>query len=102
MPSLDFARGRRWLLAGCSSREVARFSGVGRVGGSRVAGWGGLSQGQWVFRGRSVTWSGGYPKAVRMRCQAVAIGVAHRQVVSRRSRTWRAPRVIRAATCRTR
>ena len=44
----------------------------------------------------------GHPKAVRMRCQAVAICEAHRQVASIRSRSWRAPWVMRAATCRTR
>ena len=72
------------------------------VGWSRVAGWGGLSQGRWVFRGRRSDGSGGQPKAVRMCCQAVAIRAAQRQVASMRSRSWRAPRVMRAATCRTR
>ncbi len=51
----------------------------------------------------SVGWSGGgQPKAVRMRCQAVAICAAQRQVASMRSRSWRAPRVMRAAVWSTR
>ena len=44
----------------------------------------------------------GYPKAVRILCQAVAIEMAQRQVASMRRRSWRAPRVMRAATCSTR
>jgi len=40
--------------------------------------------------------------AARMRVQAVAIALAHRQVVSIASRVRRALRVMWAATCRTR
>jgi len=40
--------------------------------------------------------------AARMRCQAVLIAAAHRQVRSIRRWIYRAPRVMRAATCRTR
>ena len=58
-------------------------------------------QGWWVFRlvgaGCRVQ-----VNAARMRVQAVAIAVAHRQVVSIASRVRRALRVTRAATCRTR
>lgn len=60
------------------------------------------SQGRWVFHVGRSGGGGFYPKAVRMRFQAVAIRAAHRQVASMRSRRWRALRVMRAATCRTR
>jgi hypothetical protein len=73
----------RALLAPC--RRVGRvFQGLGSfvvVGAGRSAGQG---------------------KAARMRCQAVAIAAAQRQVASMRSRSCRAPRIKRAATCSTR
>jgi hypothetical protein len=81
---------------------VSVFSGLGVFELSRVAGLGGPSWGRWVFRGSRCWWVGGQGKAARMRCQAVAIAVAQRQVASMRSRSWRAPRVIRAAVCKTR
>lgn len=56
------------------------------------------------FRGPRVVGAGvGFqPKAVRIRLQPVAIASAQVQVLSMRSRTCRAPRVMRAATCSTR
>ena len=60
-------------------------------------------QGAGAFRvGGGPGWSGGQGKAARRRCQAVAIAAAQRQVASMRRRSWRAPRVMRAGTCRTR
>src|SRR5271156_6829030 len=44
----------------------------------------------------------GQGKASRSRCHAREMAVAHRQVASMRRSVWRAPRVMRAATCRTR
>jgi hypothetical protein len=81
---------------------VVGFAGVWRAGSSRVVGVGGLSQGRgsFVFVGAGGSVVQG--KAARMRCQAVAIAVAQRQVASMRRRSWRAPRVIRAAVCKTR
>src|SRR6185437_11064757 len=93
--------GEGGLRRGSGSRMWPIFPGFGVVGPSRVAGLSGLP-GPGAFRGRWGSEVAVQPKAVRMFCQAVAIAAAHRQVVSMRSRSWRAPRVMRAATCRTR
>jgi hypothetical protein len=100
--SLDFARGRRSLLGWVQIAWEDVFSCVGRVWVVPCRRVGGLSQGQWVFRGWTVRWSRSYLNAARMCCQAVAICDAHRQVASIRNRSWRALRVMRAAVCRTR
>jgi hypothetical protein len=82
--------------------EQLCFSIWGVFGLSVSPGWAGVP-GAGVFRvGRGQGWSGGQGKAARRRCQAVAMAPAQRQVASMRSRSWRAPRVMRAATCRTR
>jgi hypothetical protein len=80
-----------WVFRGCGVlvRPVSSgWAGFPRAGGSFV----------FVGAGGSVVQG----KAARMRCQAVAIAVAQRQVASMRRRSWRAPRVIRAAVCKTR
>src|SRR5258705_5990510 len=52
--------------------------------------------------GRGGRRRGGYVKAACSRCHPSEMAVAHRQVASIRIRICRAPRVMRAATCRTR
>src|SRR6478672_6426843 len=99
--SLDFAYGWVWLrhssglacVVGFSTKVTYWIVPCRRVG----RGFPGP-----CFRGRWGWWVGGQGKAARMRCQAVAIAAAHRQVASMRSRVWRAPRVMRAAVCSTR
>jgi hypothetical protein len=99
--SLDFAYGWVWLrhssglacVVGFSTKVTYLIVPCRRVG----RGFPGP-----CFRGRWGWWVGGQGKAARMRCQAVAIAAAHRQVASMRSRVWRAPRVMRAAVCSTR
>jgi hypothetical protein len=59
-----------WLWSGSAAGWMRGLvsAGQGMLEWSRVAGWCGLSQGQWVFRGRSVRWS----RANRRRSGCVA------------------------------
>jgi hypothetical protein len=57
-------------------------------------------QGRWSF-GSGERGEGGQEKAARIRCHPWVMATAQRQVASMRNRVWRAPRVMRAATCRT-
>jgi hypothetical protein len=80
---------------GLSRRWRACWGGPVSPGGAGFP----RASGSFVSIGRLV---GGQSKAVRMVCQAVAMMAAQRQVASMRSRTCRAPWVMRAATCSTR
>lgn len=109
--------GSSTLLKACVSLVLSRGCiGPVRDGAGRLVGLimpdgydSGAGVARWrAFQGRSrLSGCGGrcacvQMKAARSRCQPCDIAVAQRQVESIRSRSCRAPRVMRAATCRIR
>lgn len=84
-----------------AGRLVGLIVPDGYDSGAGVARWRAF-QGRSRLSGRGGRFACVQVKAARSRCQPCDIAVAQRQVESIRSRSCRAPRVMRAATCRTR